>query len=360
MNILIDIGHPTHPHLFKNLVRLLQKNGHKILFTLRDREATAYLLKKYNLDYILIGKVKKELAGKALGLVEFTLRLLEISRKFKPALFLSDGSIYAAIASKIVNKPHISLEDTGNLEQIMLYKPFTDVILSPESLALDLGKKHIKYRSYHEMAYLHSRYFSPDKNILAIMGVGPTEKFVIARFGQKTATHDFGYRGMPLEYKIKCVNEFEKYAKIFISSEINLHPYLERYRIKIPLEKMHDAIYYSALVFSEGAKIASEASLLGVPAIYVNFAKCDYILEQKKKYGTIFDFGISYTEYEMAIRKGKEILKDIAVKEKQGLIREKILRDNIDPTSFMVWFIENYPVSQRVMKTNPEYQLNFR
>jgi len=40
--------------------------------------------------------------------------------------------------------------------------------------------------------------------------------------------------------------------------------------------------------------------------------------------------------------------------------REKMLKDQIDVTSFMVWFIENYPDSARIMKENPEFQERFK
>jgi hypothetical protein len=39
---------------------------------------------------------------------------------------------------------------------------------------------------------------------------------------------------------------------------------------------------------------------------------------------------------------------------------EKMLSEKIDVTAFMVWFIENYPESVKVMKENPEYQYRFK
>jgi len=37
-----------------------------------------------------------------------------------------------------------------------------------------------------------------------------------------------------------------------------------------------------------------------------------------------------------------------------------MLSDKIDVTAFMVWFVENYPESAKIMKENPEYQWSFR
>ena len=38
MNILIDIGHPAHVHMFHCFAIEMQKSGHQVLFTCRDKE----------------------------------------------------------------------------------------------------------------------------------------------------------------------------------------------------------------------------------------------------------------------------------------------------------------------------------
>lgn len=359
MNILIDIGHPAHVHLFKNLARILTEKGHKILFVTKDKECCVYLLEKYGLNYVILGKFLAGFLNKIICLPGFVLKTLGIAKKFKPDLLLSHGSISFALVSRLIRKDHVSMEDTGNWEQIILYKPFTSAILSPESLKIKLGKKHIKYKSYHELAYLHPKYFNPDKSVLSILGVKEGEKFIIIRFSAHAATHDFGYAGIPLKLKIKCVEELTKYAKVFISSEANIDKSLEKFKINIPPEKMHDAFYYASLVYSEGAKSASEASILGTPAIYVYFKCLDYIADQKK-YGTIFNFYGKADDIEKSIQKGKEILGESEMKDTFRDKRRQIVEDNIDLTAFMVWFVECYPQSFEVMKDNSEYQFNFK
>jgi len=37
-----------------------------------------------------------------------------------------------------------------------------------------------------------------------------------------------------------------------------------------------------------------------------------------------------------------------------------MLNDKIDVTGFMVWFVENYPESKRIMLANPDYQFRFK
>jgi hypothetical protein len=37
-----------------------------------------------------------------------------------------------------------------------------------------------------------------------------------------------------------------------------------------------------------------------------------------------------------------------------------MLADKIDVTAFLVWFIENYPKSETLMKKEPEFQVKFK
>ncbi|MBP9192986.1 MAG: hypothetical protein KBF96_10585, partial [Ignavibacteria bacterium] len=39
---------------------------------------------------------------------------------------------------------------------------------------------------------------------------------------------------------------------------------------------------------------------------------------------------------------------------------EEYIRQNVNLSDFMVWFIENYPQSFDEMKKNPDYQFNFK
>ena len=117
MKVLIDIGHPAHVHLFKNFANIFQQKGHTVLFTVRSSECEIELLKAYDFKYYVLGRKHRSLAGKIIGIVKFDLKLLSVAMKYRPDIFLSHGSIYAAHVAAMVRKPHISLEDSGNMEQ---------------------------------------------------------------------------------------------------------------------------------------------------------------------------------------------------------------------------------------------------
>lgn len=363
MRILIDIGHPAHVHLFKNFAHEMERKGHRLLFTCRDKEFEIALLEKNKFDYVSFGKKYKSTLGKVWGLLKFDYKEWSVCLKFKPDVLLSHGSIYAAHASWIINKPHIAFEDTFNFEQIKLYKPFTDTILTSwYDNPLMNDKKTTRYKGYHELAYLHPNHFIPDKSVLDELGVAENDKYVIVRFVSWNASHDIGHKGITFENKLKAIAAFEKYAKVFISSESDLPNALKKYQLKIAPHRMHDALAYASLVWGESFTVPAECSILGVPSI-INHNTCSlYLKQQEKEYGLCFNYSESLDDQEKAINKGVELLK----MEKKELRNEwrkrgdKLLSEKIDVTGFLVWFIENYPRSEQIMKENPDYQYNFK
>ena len=59
MKILFDIGHPAHVHLFRNAVNILEKKGHELKITARDKDIALDLLNNYGFSYEVIGTNKK-------------------------------------------------------------------------------------------------------------------------------------------------------------------------------------------------------------------------------------------------------------------------------------------------------------
>jgi predicted glycosyltransferase len=360
MKILIDIGHPAHVHMFRPFAKEMQKQGHSVLFTCRQKEFEIELLKAADFKYKCFGKHYKKIYGKIWGLLKFNIQMLITSLKFRPDAFLSHGSLYAAQIAWLLRKPHISFEDTYNFEQIKLYKPFTKAILVGDYPHPSLGEHEISYSGYHELMYLHPNIYKPSDSVLESLQVKPNEKYVILRFVSWTASHDFGHKGFTLENKLDVVHRFSKYAKVFISSEKLLSKELEKYKIPIRPEQMHDAIAFSSLIFGESATMVSEGAILGVPGIFINDAKILYLKEQEEKYGMVFNYTESLDDQTKAIEKGIEILSQDEIPKIWQEKQSNLLKDKIDPTAFLVWFVENYPESYRIMKENPHYQDKFK
>ena len=355
MRIIIDIGHPGQVHLFRHFAQIMQKKGHKILFTCRQKEFEIELLQAAGFDYISFGKKYKSIKGKIKGLFVFNIKMLKAALKFKPDLFLSAGSMYAAQVSFLMGKPHITMEDTGNMEQVRLYKPFTNSILTSNVFHRDFGKKQIKYSGYHELAYLHPNIFVPNVKITEELELNEIDKSILFRFVSWNASHDVGQGGFSLAEKISNVKNLAEKYKIFISSESELPKELEQYRLKTKPEKIHDVMSAVSLFIGEGATMASECAMLGTPAIYVNTMEAGTIDDQEK-YGLIFH----YRKAEGVLAKANEILGEENINTKYIKLRNIMLEEKIDVTSFLVWFIEFYPESVKIMKEKPDYQDRFK
>ncbi|MCF6243349.1 MAG: DUF354 domain-containing protein, partial [Bacteroidales bacterium] len=216
MKIIIDVNHPGHVHLFKNFVFEMQNKGWTILFTAKDKEVTIDLLKAYKLDYKNLGKHYSGTLGKIYSLLQHVARLFFISIKFKPDLYLSHGSVPASWVSFLLRKKYIAFEDTGNMEQIRLYKPFAHAILTTQSFKKDFGKIHVRYNGYHEIAYLHPNYFTADSKIFDFLGIPVNSNYFILRFISWSASHDVGQGGLNLAYKRRIVKLLKNYGKVFI------------------------------------------------------------------------------------------------------------------------------------------------
>lgn len=360
MNVLIDIGHPAHVHLFSNFAREMQAKGNNIFFTCREKEFEVFLLKKYGFEYKSFGKKYKTAIGKVFGIIEFDLKEFFVGLKFKPDIIMSHGSIYAAHASFLLGKPHISMEDTFNFEQIRLYKPFTKHILTGNYPHPLITPKIISYSGYHELAYLHPGRFTPDKSVVKDLGLSDGQKYVIMRFVSWIASHDIGHKGISLDNKIRAIREFELYAKVFISSESALPKELEKYRIPISAERIHDAIAFAWLLYGESSTMAEEAAMLGTPAVYLYTGSTHYTTHLEKDYGLLFNYSESDEDQLLSINKGVELLSNTNTKKVWLERRDQMLKEKINVTDFLVWFVENYPDSVRVMKESPEFQYNFK
>ena len=123
--------------------------------------------------------------------------------------------------------------------------------------------------------------------------------------------------------------------KVFISSEAKLPKELESYKFRIAPERLHHALYYASIVVSEGSTIASEAGVLGTPAIYINSNPMSYCQEQER-YGMIYNTPES-----------KKVLSFVDTilnlpREHFRIRREKMLAEKTDVTAYLFDYIHQH------------------
>jgi len=349
MRILIDIGHPAHVHFYKNLIHDLVKKGHTLQVTARNKEVTLALLTAYGFEFFNRGDLKKSMLGKALGILSVDYFLYHIARQFKPDLLLGVHNPYIAHIGALIRKPSIIFTDTERVGiASWLTFPFASIIWTPACFKDKIDPtKHVTFNGYKELAYLHPNNFRPDPGALGRAGIVKGEKFIIIRFISWGASHDVNLHGISEEGIDHFIQTLERYGKILISSERPLQGDLEKYRLMIKPEDLHSLLYYADLYIGEGGTMATEAAILGTPAIHIESTTggvasgsfSGNYLELKYKYD-LLDF---YPDEKKALEKAITILTNPHAKEDWLRKRDLLIADKIDVTAWMVDFIEKYP-----------------
>ena len=358
MKAIIDIGHPAHVHYFRNLISLLKSHNHKILVVSRNRDVTLKLLENYNIEYVNRGTGNNSRFGKLIYMFYADIFILLHSLKFRPDIFLSFSSPYAAQVSWLLRKSHITLNDTEHSDRNHRYftYPFTKTIITPFNYQNNLGNKQIRIKNVIESLYLSDKYFKSDISGQQILGLSKDQQYIVLRFVAWKSHHDYGQVGINNESKEALIKLLEKHFKVFITNENDNDDRFLNYKLNIPPHQVHIVLRDAFLFITESGTMASEASYLGTPVIYVNSLPlmCYIKLEQESQILKHFKNSeglISYVEKIIF----KKNLKAITL-EASRLMK----KDFIELTDFLLWFIENYPHSREIMEDNPNYQNNFK
>ena len=333
MNILFSINHPAHVHFFRNSIEILKKRNHKIWVTARDKEMTIPLLKHYNIDFIVLSKKRRGYLNYVKEYFSHQYKLFNILRDKRIRLVLSIGGIFSCLSAWSLGIPSIEFTDTEDawLQHFLTY-PFLTILYTPSCYSSYMGKKQVRYQGYHELAYLHPKYFKPDNSVLKNMGLKRNEKYVLFRFVSWDATHDIGQGGLSLQKKRELIRELSQSATVYISSEERLDEEFQPFEINIHPWEIHHVLANASLLISEGATMASEGAILGTPTIYINSLKAGTIEEQCFKYGLIS----SFRDEDGILKKAIELIKNDSIKNEWIKKREKLISEKSDVTELIL------------------------
>lgn len=359
MRVLVDIGHPAHVHLFKNFIWEMERKGHIILVTARNKDVATQLLKAYDIPYIPVGKKGMGSLNLVKEWIFRDIEITRIARKFNPDILMGVLNPATAHAARLLGK--VSITFTDSEPEIAKYPiadtltlPFTDVILTLSSVRHDYGKKEVRINSYKELASLHPVRFKPDPGVLGIAGLSPEDDYALVRFVAWGAYHDVGQGGLTQDDKRALIGELEQSCRVFISSESPLPLELEKYRLPVPPERIHDFLHYAKIFVSDSQTMTTEAALLGTPAVRCNsfVGKNDMgnFVELEHQYHLIYNC----KDGSSVRSKVRELLRSPNLKGEWIQRREPLLQEKTDLTAFLVWFIENYPKSFVERREHPE------
>jgi len=361
---LFLISHPAHFHMFKYAMERLKNNENEIVAVIRPKDVLEELCKESGLKYIKVNERRETKSMFSLGvsLLSRVIDVWKIVKKEKPDLLIgSDGVLsYVGFLRRIPSFEFFE-DDVAVIKlYAAMFFPFYTNLVSPA--VTDAGKwksKQITYAGYQKLAYLHPKYFVADEKILSKYDLKANTYFIL-RFSNLCAHHDVGIGGFTMEDILKVIEILKPHGEIYITSEKKLDERLEAYRLQINPSDMHQVLAFSNMLIGDSQSMSVESAMLGIPSVrFSDFAGRISVLEElEHKYG--LTYGVKTSEPERMYATIEELLAVPDLKNEFQQRRQKMLSEKIDVTAFFVWFIENYPESAKIMRTNPDFQLKFR
>lgn len=352
--ILIYLGHPAHFYNFKNVIPRLIAGGHRVEVLIKKKDVLQELLDEAGIPYHNI--LKEGRRDSKLGIMWGTLkrawRLGVFCSGFKPDI-LTGTSVENSWVGHLRHIPVINInEDDAAVvpKYARLSYPWASEILTPA--VCDNGKwndKSTKYNSYHELAYLHPDNFTPDKSIVEKYFPAGSPYFLI-RFAKLKAHHDSGIKGISTQIAQRLIGILKPRGRVFISSERELEPQFEQYRIRIKPIDMHHIMAFAELYIGDSQTMAAESGVLGVPFIRFNdfVGRIGYLRELEDVYQ--LGYGVKTDEVERLYGTVEHLL---SMPERKAVFRkrrEKMLSEKIDLAKFLTEFIGNYAQSKKAKK----------
>lgn len=379
MNILVQLSHPAHFHLYKNVVKNWQKSGQNVHVLIKTKDILEELCQNSQIPYhnILPIAHRKNKFGILWDMFVRDWKILCFCKKYKIDM-LTGSTPEVAHVSKVLGLHSVNTgEDDMSVVPAFAKAtgPFLQTLLSP--IVCDntpLEKNSIHYPSYHELAYLHPNHFTPSREVVDNYGIDTAKPYFILRFASLNAHHDDGICGINTQIAQRLIDILSPHGQIYITSERELESQFEPYRIRINPLDMHHVMAFASLYIGDSQTMAAEAGVLGTPFVRFNdfVGRIGYLRELEDVYQLGYGIHATPLSEDSSIRRNDgtvqpsgvealyqavEKLVAMPAEERRQIFaarREKMLSEKIDYAKFLTWFIENYPQSQQQTRDNQE------
>ena len=370
MNVLIQLSHPAHFHLYKIVAKNLMEDGNKVLFVIKSKDILETLLQNAGLPYVNINQHAHR--GSKLGILWDMFvrewRIIKLCRKHK--IDLITGSTPETAHVSWLLRIHGVNTGEDDLDVVPAFKkiagPVIQCFVAPDPCdAGPVENRTAHYPGYHELAYLHPNHFTADAKVVKGYGIDTAKPFFIMRFAQLNAHHDVGIRGINTEVAQRLIDILKPHGTIYITSERPLEPQFEQYRIKINPLDMHHVMAFASLYIGDSQTMAAEAGVLGVPFVRFNdfVGRIGYLRELEDVYELGYGIHATPLAANSSIRRNDGSVQPSGVEELYKRVeqlvsmpseerratfqsrRQKMLSEKIDCAKFLTYFIENYPQS---------------
>lgn len=356
MNILLQLSHPAHYHLFKHTVADLMAHGHEVHILIKTKDVLEELLKSSGLPYrnILPHAHRKSRLGILWDMLVRDWCIWNYVHRHHIDLLMGSTCEVAQVGW-LTRRYRLNFgEDDAHVVPLYfkLIRPFAQCLLAPVSCNNgDLESRTVHYRGYHKLAYLHPNRFTPDRSVVARY-FDPDKPYFLIRFAQLTAHHDSGIHGFSTDVARQLIDRLTPHGRVFITSERPLEPQFEQYRLKIDPADIHHVMAFARMYIGDSQSMAVEAAMLGVPGIRFNdFAGRIGVLEELEHTYQL-TVGIASSRPERLLAQVDTWLADPDLHDTFAARRRQMLADKIDVAAFFTWFVENYPDSRHTPWTS--------
>ncbi len=336
MRVMVAVQHPAHVHFYRHAIDELRSAGHTVRVVARAKDVATELLASHGIDHEELARAGRTLPGLALGQLQYEARLLARARSFRPDVLTAIGGLSVAHVGWLLDVPSVVFIDNEGVASTRATTPFADVVCTPRGIRDDYGDGHRRYDGYHELAYLHPDRFQPDPDRLRAFGVDPDERYFVCRFVGWGAHHDVGESGLSREGTTALVESLDERGEVYITTEGPLPDRFERHRLPVPADLVHDLLAGADLYAGDSQTMATEAAVLGTPAVRSNsFAAgtdMSNFVNLETRYGLLYSRG----DERAALRLVERLADDPDTDERWAERRERLLADTVDVTSYVV------------------------
>jgi uncharacterized protein len=358
---LFYLGHPAHYHLFRHIIVALHKKGHQVRVLISSKDVLEILCKADSFDYITILSKRRKNNYFSIG-ASFLKKLIRITRvinNFKPNLLIGSEPTLTHLGFVFrIPSMIFSEDDVAIIPQFAnIAYPFVDHIVSPASCnAGKWERKKIAYNGFHKYAYLHPSLFVPDRSL--IEGDLKSNYFIL-RLADLSAYHDKNKTGLDRKLVRKVIGLLKPHGSVYISSERELEPEFEEYRLAIKPQLIHHVLYFAKLYVGDSQSMAVESALLGTPGIRFNdFAGEIGVLNELENIYNLTT-SVKTNKPDNLLLMIKKILSNPAAGTEYRKRRNVLIREIINVPLFFIWLLDEYPQSVRILKKKPAYTNKF-
>lgn len=270
MRVLVEIVHPADVLFFKRPVEAWRARGDEVMILSRHKDIACELLDAFGFAHRPVSRAGTGMLGLATELARRDLAVLRAARRFRPAVMVGFGGVAISHAGRLTGIPSVSFYDSENATlQTRITWPFISRLYVPRAYSGPTPRgRTIRLAGTKDLSFLHPAAFRADREIACAAGLDPERDNYFLRVVAWRANHDVGKSGWTMEMLRRTVARLEQSGKVHLSSEMPVPPDLASRLYRGPKQAVHHLLAHCRLVAGESATMASEAAILGVPAIY--------------------------------------------------------------------------------------------